>query len=221
MDGDLDIHARPDYVVTKGLSKFGQQEIRLAVTEHGLLPAAERYLRRLMKYIETSGARLHAGDTIPYGYWLLKFVGADSGVLDAWEMTEDGEEFVCGVTRAARYWRCQRLTCQQYNAQYAPPCADKLCAMMPEVLDRGRRVCGARYPSPEHMSGWWLTTPEYSGDVSELSVRHLFHVTHAVRELAKFLALPFGYCFECDPQGERVWFEEQIAKQEPASEETT
>ena len=74
----------------------------------------------------------------------------------------------------------------------------------------GQPTEGVRYPSPEHMSGWWLTTDLYDGDVRSLRVEHLYHVTAARPDLLPFLALPFGYRFALGGQ-QRIWFDDAAA----------
>ncbi|MBF7074579.1 hypothetical protein ISG33_14330 [Glaciecola sp. MH2013] len=36
------------------------------------------------------------------------------------------------------------------------------------IYENNGPVEGVRYPSPEHMSGWWLTTELYNGDIKTL-----------------------------------------------------
>lgn len=65
---------------------------------------------------------------------------------------------------------------------------------------------GVRYPSPEHMSGWWVTTDRYDGDVRTLRHEHLYHLTAARPDLARYVALPFGFRFDLG-RHEDVWFD--------------
>jgi hypothetical protein len=77
---------------------------------------------------------------------------------------------------------------------------------------QGDAVQGVRYPSPEHMSGWWITTDRYDGDIRSLTQEHLYHLTAARPDLARCLALPFGFRFD-QASGEDVWFDEQVARE--------
>jgi hypothetical protein len=77
---------------------------------------------------------------------------------------------------------------------------------------QGDVVQGVRYPSPEHMSGWWITTDRYDGDIRSLTQEHLYHLTAARPDLARYLALPFGFRFD-QASGEDVWFDEQVARE--------
>jgi hypothetical protein len=67
----------------------------------------------------------------------------------------------------------------------------------------GDHVQGVRYPSPEHMSGWWITTDRYDGKVSSLKTIHAYHLTRERPDLAPFLALAVGYRFYSDNGGVR------------------
>jgi hypothetical protein len=70
-------------------------------------------------------------------------------------------------------------------------------------------VQGIRYPSPDHMSGWWITTDRYDGNIKSLRYEHTYHVTAARPALAKYLALPDGFRFNFSA-GEEVWFDEKV-----------
>jgi hypothetical protein len=77
----------------------------------------------------------------------------------------------------------------------------------------GDHVEGVRYPSPEHMSGWWITTDRYDGDIKSLTLHHLHHLVQWRPDIAPYLALPFGYRFALR-DGEHVWFDEVAANEE-------
>jgi len=46
------------------------------------------------------------------------------------------------------------------------------------------------------MSGWWLITEKYDGNIESLNHEHTYHVTAARPDLASFLALPYGFRFD-------------------------
>ena len=46
------------------------------------------------------------------------------------------------------------------------------------------------------MSGWWLITEKYDGNIESLKHEHTYHVTAARPDLASFLALPYGFRFD-------------------------
>lgn len=74
-------------------------------------------------------------------------------------------------------------------------------------------VEGVRYPSPPHMSGWWLTTDEYDGNLASLKTVHAHHIIEERPELAIYLALPFGYRFYLGGEQENVWLDDEVASE--------
>jgi hypothetical protein len=82
--------------------------------------------------------------------------------------------------------------------------------MVSKGVLEGEAVQGVRYPSPSHMSGWWITTDQYDGNAKSLSREHIYHLTHARPDLAKYIALSFGFCFNLE-DGERVYFDQEVA----------
>lgn len=91
--------------------------------------------------------------------------------------------------RAEQYALCAKL-----GVECSVPLHDQLMVISDGVFE-GDAVEGVRYPSPEHMSGWWITTDRYNGDTQTLKTVHAHHVAEHRPDLVKFLALPFGYRF--------------------------
>ena len=93
---------------------------------------------------------------------------------------------------------------------------NQLVVVSDGVLE-GKLVEGTRYSSPEHMSGWWLTTEEYNDDVNSLKTEHFYHLIEKRPDLLKYMALPYGYRFFQDGyknNSEEIWFDEEILKDE-------
>jgi hypothetical protein len=200
-------------VVTEGLAKRAHPELRVAVDDPELLDGAKALLRFVLDYLERSGRVVAPGETLRYGYWLVKFVsGAEPGVLDAWEYDAEAESFVPGAGLAIRYWEGQRAVCRRNNAVFAPPNPDAMTAASKGVLE-GRPVQGLRYPWPDHMSGWLLVTDEYDGDPASLTRHHTYHLTAARPDLAPFLALPPGFGFDLRGGGVKVWYDEAALRE--------
>ena len=192
---------------TKGLAQRGHPELKAWVDDPRLIVEAEKFLRFVADYIEDDNARIKSGETLAYGYWLTKFELVDDGMLHAFEYNPDATEFVPGVTQTLTYWRDQHELCARFNAAFSPPRPDKMVAISDGVVE-GDAVEGVRYPSPENMSGWWLTTDRYNGNIKTIKTTHLYHVTARRPDLARFLALPYGFRF----QGEDAWYDEKVAK---------
>jgi len=198
---------------TAGLSAAGQSEIRVEVFDPELIGEAEEFLNYVSHYVTTSQKRISPGETMAYGYWLVKFHSANQDVLDTWEYKPDASDFTKGANLTLRYWRDQHIICKLHDAEFKPPRPDKLTVISAGVLE-GAPVEGVRYPSPDHMSGWWITTDQYNGDIKTLKHQHTYHVTAARPELAKYLALPDGFRFNLSGT-EDVWLDEKVASATP------
>ncbi len=136
-------------------------------------------LAYLADYVVVEGAVLRPGETVAYGYWVLRLERA-------------GPE--------------QLPTCERAGARYDPPLADRL-VMVTDGVFEGDPAEGVRYPSPAHMSGWWISTDRYDGDPDTLRREHAYHVTARRPDLARFLALPFGFRFT----GADAWLDPEVA----------
>ncbi|HYP07554.1 MAG TPA: hypothetical protein VER03_15080 [Bryobacteraceae bacterium] len=161
-------------VGTEGLSSSGLQEIRVKVSTTDLFQEAEEFLRFVANYVTESGRQIHSEETLVYGYWLVKLRAGD-GALEVWEYDAEATDFVPGADLALTYWRDQHRVCNQAGAPFRPPRPDRLTVVDEWVME-GLPVQAVRYPSPEHMSGWWITTDRYNGDVNSVWRQLLFPV---------------------------------------------
>jgi len=209
-------------VSTRGLLDRGRPELVAPVSSPELLPDAEHFLRYVVRYLDEARTRISGGQTLSYGYWLVKFQpviesaesaeSAPESALEVWEYNAAGTEFVRGASLALRYWREQQTTCEKHRAVFDPPNPERLTVVSEGVME-GDVLEGVRYPSPGHMSGWWLLAPKYNGDVKALRTIHTYHLTSKRPDLARFLALPNGFRF--DSGGGTVWFDPAVAGQPP------
>lgn len=179
-----------------------------------LEPYAEEFLHFVIGYLKQSDREILPGETFPYGYWLVKFLAEDDS-LDVWEYNPSAIEFVHGGSLTLTYWRDQHRICDRFRASFTPPRPDRLTVIDEGVLE-GLPTQGVRYPSPEHMSGWWITTDKYNGDLSTLRREHTYHVTAARPDLAPYLALPYGFRFETSGHDADAWFDERVAAETAA-----
>lgn len=122
------------------------------------------------------------------------------------------EEFI-NVNVMTNLEKIQRECCEHYGADYAPVDSGQLVVISDGVLAGAVPVEGVRYPSPDHMSGWWLTTDEYNGDVDTLKTVHFHHIEEKRPEIVIYMALPFGYRFQLGGDEENAWFDEAAAKE--------
>lgn len=203
--------AEGSVVRTEGLSLSGRREIKVDAIDHTLSVQAENFLRAVVGYVRDTKTALKPEETFAYGYWLTLFRAPDNNTLEVWEYAADASHFVAGARLTLTYWRDQHIVCAKYKAEFMPPRPDKLAVISAGVLE-GDPMQGVRYPSPDHMSGWWITTDRYDGNVKSLRTEHLHHVRGARADLARYIALPYGFRFDLS-SGEDVWFDEMVAGQ--------
>ncbi len=193
---------------TEGLQALGYREIAASVSDAALKGDLEDFLFFVCNYVD-EGKPVKPGETMAYGYWLTKFEERDANTLEVWEYNSKATEFVSGASLTLGYWHEQHATCRKFGAAFEPPRPDRLTVISKGVLE-GLPVQGVRYPSPEPMSGWWITTDLYDGDTKSLQREHTYHITAARPDLAKYLALPPGFRFDLGVR-EDVWKDEKVA----------
>ena len=110
--------------------------------------------------------------------------------------------------------KLQKQCCKHYGVEYCPVNLQQM-VVISEGLYNVKPVEGVRYPSPQHMSGWWLTTDDYNGEVETLKTVHLEHIVGKRPDIAIYLALPFGFRFVLGCKEESVWFDEVVSKEIP------
>ena len=195
-------------VRTEGLRLQSLPEIEASVVTPALVDGAKAFLLFVADYVLKNGKEIRPGETLAYGYWMTRFESLGPDLLEAWEYNAEATEFVKGVSLALTYWRDQHAVCLEHDTEFQPPRPDKLTVISDGVLE-GRPVQGVRYPSPDNMSGWWITTDLYKGDISTLKHEHTYHVTAARPDLAKFMALPAGFRYDLSTH-EDVWFDQGV-----------
>jgi hypothetical protein len=195
-------------LTTSGLTRYVHREIRLRVDDSKFRSEGEALLRYMADYIVGSRASILSSETMLYGYWLVKFTAAEDGALDIWEYDATATNFIEGATLGLTYWRDQHEVCRRAGAVFQPPRPDQMVVVSKGVLE-GATVKGVRYPSTEHMSGWWLVTDQYDGKVESMRNEHLYHLTATRPDLARYVALPVGFRFDLS-NGEDVWLDQAV-----------
>ena len=211
---NFDIHVDVDAreIRTRGLATLGAKEIHLSRPPLELEEAGFSLVRTLGEYSVSDGRRIKIGDKLAHGYWVVALQSRHDGDLDVFESTTDGSDYVRGADLTLRYWKEQSDMCRRLTAAFTPPRPDQKAAVSAGVLEGAVPVSGVRYPAPSHMSGWYLTTQAFSGDVKELRVEHLYHVTARRPDLVAFLALPPGFRIEVGAQGGTAAFDARALK---------
>lgn len=210
MESNVKVFTRNDgftYESDGLVERFGY-ELSATVENSSLKDECKEFVKFFTDYID-SGNVVRSNETLMYGYWLTKVVLDDRKRMIFSEYNAAATEFVFGVNLTLNYWNEQHKICRGVSADFSPPRPDQMIVISDGVYEDDD-VEGVRYHSPSHMSGWWLTTDRYDGNVNSLKTVHAHHVTEKRPDLAKFIALPNGYRF-FSPSGE-VWFDEKAAK---------
>ncbi|WP_407477514.1 immunity protein Imm33 domain-containing protein [Acinetobacter baumannii] len=104
--------------------------------------------------------------------------------------------------------KVQKECCDHYEEKFFPVELDQLVVVSNGVLEGEIPIEGVRYRSPKHMSGWWLTSDKYDGDIETLKNIHFTHILEKRPDLAIYMALPYGYRFILGGEEEHIWFDE-------------
>lgn len=191
---------------TDGLYERLGYEISATVNNPSLIQDCEQFVKFVLSYI-LDGHVINAGESIGYGYWITKALTNGRADLEFWEYNADATDYIFGVTNTLQYWQEQHQICEKTSSVFTPPRADQMIVISDGVYE-GDIVQGVRYQSPKHMSGWWITTDRYDGDVNSLKTVHAYHLTEKRPDLVKFLALSVGHRFYSD--NEEVKFDQSL-----------
>jgi len=193
-------------LTTEGLNKNFEFEFSVYVDDVDLCESAVGFLNFISDYVK-SGSKVSAGETIAYGCWITKVEQNDKNELFFSEQLPVTGEYKLGISLTLRLWEEQQELCRNKGAEYIPPLFQQMVAISDGVLE-GEATEGVRYPSPRHMSGWWLTTDRYNGDIKTIRTVHLYHVVIVRPDLIKYLGLPFGYRFHAS--SDQAWFDQKV-----------
>lgn len=191
---------------TVGLMPSFGYELCVTINSLALKEAALSFLELIIKYVE-SGFKISPDDTLGYGCWITKVQLNDRREFIFFEQEPKTGAYVPGINSTLELWNEQHAMCDKYGADYAVPSFDQMIVLSEGVLE-GDPAEGVRYPSPEHMSGWWITTDKYDGDISNLITVHIQTLAINRPDLVKYLGLPFRYRFH-DPTND-AWLDEKI-----------
>ncbi|HTE61100.1 MAG TPA: hypothetical protein VK631_12175, partial [Solirubrobacteraceae bacterium] len=146
--------------------------------------------------LRDSGAEIHDGDTLQYGYWSVRFT-ASPDAIELWERDDDYSGYVRGVDRAVRFWTAQWEACVERGSGFDPPHADGLAVAAKDIFT-APRLNAIRYEAREHTTGWWFLTDSFTGDLEQMAPQHLHHLTAHYPVLARHLALDVGWVVHWD-----------------------
>ena len=87
----------------------------------------------------------------------------------------NGDDYIERVDFAISVVETQEKECSVRNVLPIFPLFSQMIAVSKGVLE-GEIIDAVRYPSPDHMTGWWLTTELYDGNIESLQVIHYYHL---------------------------------------------
>jgi len=102
----------------------------------------------------------------------------------------------------------QESACNKYGVSPTFPTFNQNIVISKGVYE-GLGIEAVRYPSPNHMSGWWLTTELYDNNVDSLMNVHYYHVAFKRPDILRYLALPNGYRFYINNEENEIWFDKK------------
>lgn len=191
---------------TEGLAKRFGFDISTTIDNPGLEEAAIDFIEWVVRYVE-AGFKIASEETLGYGCWITKMHLSDRRELVFFEQEPKTGAYVPGISTTLQLWSEQQALCARAGADYVAPTFDQMIVISDGVIE-GDAAEGVRYPSPEHMSGWWITTDRFNDDIKTLKTVHRQHVAINRPDLVKYLGLPFGYRFH-GPTDD-VWADEKI-----------
>lgn len=186
-----------EYIQAINNSRYG---FRLKRTERG--EGNVNFLKLFIDYILDDNRLILDGETSAYGLWVVKFI-TNGTILEVYEFDSNMENWIIGAETAITLIEEQREVCRGVNVQSDMPKIMQKIAFNTEVLSN-KDVKGRRYHEPSHMSGWYIITDEFNGDIKTLNVWPLIDFVKHRKDLVKFLALPEGMSFETEGENNYV-----------------
>lgn len=204
------------WVWTEGLQTLEQQEIAVTVpwSEHD---SRDRLLTNLLRFIETyltrQPKRILPGQTLSYGWNILRFVadeqnlsGVGSGMLLIEErqsvFSEEHPSYVPGVARTLALLHLQNETIRRNRVtgeSIYPDASQRalICRRVtPETIHHLHPLKADRAWQPDgRESGWYIGCCDEDHDhdnPDELARIHLFHLAESFPALFPYLAMPVG-----------------------------
>lgn len=203
----IQINCLGNNLVTDGFQRLNRSELGICLYDSSLKEAGIQFLEYLGGYLMEHEPKIMIGDTFAYGCWLVKFLREKGGYIMVGEFDPSENMYVEYMNQSLRLWQDQWQLCSNMEVDFAPPRPDQMIVISDGVYEGATPLEGVRYPSPDHMCGWWLSTDEFEKN-RQMKPVHLQHLLAKRFELAHFLALPFGHRFRVeDGEKSAVWFD--------------
>ncbi len=197
-------------LVTNGIDQFIDKEISVNKGDYSINDV-KLVIDHILDYIVTEKRELKHLETFGCGSWMIQFVvnGTYIELHELKSIHNNKNVYEFDLSNSIMFLKRQLELCTTHNVTPIIPLIGQKIAVSKEILE-GSEINGVRYEAPSHMSGWYLTSNDYNGDVNTLSVIHLYHLLQKRPEIAGFLSLPYGYRFFLDNQGEEVWYDKEV-----------
>lgn len=164
-------------------------------------------LEFIITYLLKENKLIKDQETFAYGVSMLKFTQENEGLLRINDYNPEQDTINPVVSKALAIFKEQLEICNRMKTNCQPPMPHQLVVISDGVYE-GLPVEGVRYPSPEHMSGWWLYTEKYNGDIKTLQNVHVSHLIEKRPDLVKYLGLPSRFRFVENTS--QIWLDESI-----------
>ena len=193
------------YLKTTNLSPLISYDVK--IINQGNIQECMSFLKYIIDYCIDYKPLIIPEQTIAYHSWLVRLSNSSDTLLTVQEAKSDGDGFIEGISYASKVINEQTQMCNELNANPIFPQFSQNIVISKGVYE-GEGIEAVRYSSPEHMTGWWLTTDSYDDNMDSLMNVHYFHVAFSRPDLLKYLALPYGYRFYVTDSEEDIWFDE-------------
>ncbi|ARU60928.1 hypothetical protein CBW65_07410 [Tumebacillus avium] len=205
---EIDVYFENRYIKTNGLLNCIGRELKVVVGKEEGQDYIE-VLKYLVDYILDYNPTIKPDQTIAYYSWILKLNSDDAPFYNLWEADSNGDGYIQGVDYSIQVIREQGEECKKHNVTPSFPTFAQNIVISKGVYE-GLAVDAVRYPSPSHMSGWWITTDLYDDNIDSLMNVHYYHLAFKRPDLLKYLALPYGFRFYISEREKDVWFSQDV-----------
>ncbi|WP_374018011.1 hypothetical protein ABU162_28710 [Paenibacillus thiaminolyticus] len=202
---EIQVLTDSSYLFTNNLLPVIGYEIKVLDQENS--QECLNFLKYFIDYCLDYKPRINPEQTIAYHSWLVQLCHSSDSLLSVWEAKSDGDGFREGISYASKVIKEQVELCNKFDVSPDFPQFSQNIVISKGVYD-GLGINAVRYSSPEHMTGWWLTTDLYDDNVDSLMNVHYFHVAFNRPDILKYLALPYGFRFYITDSEEDIWFDE-------------
>ncbi|MGG3641155.1 hypothetical protein ABES38_07205 [Bacillus gobiensis] len=214
MKFDIIVNKENMQVRSIGAESSELYNIITTVATDEFIEAAKEFIAFTLEYQIENRSKIIPGHTMTYGFWLVKFEESNSN-LEVWELDKNANLFIKGANLTLQFWMEQLCICDELNAEFDPPTADKLITLSKEILEDESEIQGVRMIGEDNSSGWLLYKNE--DDLDELNYNklvtiHLHELISKKPDLVCFFGLPYGYRFIIEDDGYDVWFDSEAIK---------